>query len=79
MLCIPFQFVHTSVLIVMDPPNGVEMTHRSHVFGKIIRFGEVEVIYYGNNVAIVSESCYNFLEKETEIRARYSKDRDRSG
>lgn len=48
----PFKFVHTSVLIIMNPSNSIKMTHAAHIFRELFRFGPREVVDDGNNVAV---------------------------
>lgn len=58
---LPFKFVHTRILIVMNPSNAIKVTHAAHIFGKFFRFGPCEVVDDGNDVAVGVKSCDNFL------------------
>lgn len=60
---VPFKFINTRILIIMNPSNAVEMTNRSHVFGQFFRFWPCKVINYRNYITVGCESSNNFLLK----------------
>jgi hypothetical protein len=49
---LPFKFVHTRVLIIMNPSNAIKVTHAAHIFGKFLGLRPCEVINDGNDVAV---------------------------
>lgn len=74
LLFLPFKFIHTSVLVIVYPPNPIKVTHSAHVFGQLLRLGPNEVVDDRNNVAIGLESSHNFLKpKKLIIRQPISK------
>lgn len=59
---LPFQFFNACVLIVMNPPDTIEVAHRPHVFWKFFRFRPFKVVDNWYNIALRLQRC-NYLLK----------------
>ena len=55
----PLQLVHASLLVVVDPPDPVEVAEGPHVLWELLGIRELEVINHGDDVAVVLKGCDN--------------------
>ena len=63
----PFHFVHTGVLIVVDPAYAVKVADAAHILGQLFRLGPLEVVDDGNDVTFGVECGDNFLKHSKGI------------
>jgi hypothetical protein len=63
----PDQFVYAGVLVVMDPPNAVEVANGSHVFWKFFCLRPLEVVQNWYDVAFVFQSTTDLLKKDNML------------